>query len=136
MTGKNDELMEEVMEEIESSLKDPKGIVAHQRRLAFLLSLGAVSLIEGHLARKNVFKSGAKINHLWLKKKRENAKKMISRQITCPIEKVGGIDDLLGMAYELEKERNQLAYGKNVSENSLKEKIGLFLELKKRVENA
>ena len=128
-------ILEEVLDEIESSLKDPKGIQAHQRRLAFSLSLGIVELIEKYLKKQNVLKSGAKINHLWLKKKKENAKKFISNQIICPIENLTNIDKILELAYKLEENRNIIAYGKPVSEETLKEKINLFLELKKKIEN-
>ena len=135
MLEKNNEIIKEVLDEIEASLKDPRGITSHQRRLAFSLSLGVVSLIEAYLDRINVLKSGAKINHLWFKKKRENIKELISRQITCPIENLKNFNDILDLAYELEKERNELAYGKTVSEKILKEKIDLFLNLKRRIEN-
>ena len=100
------EIIKEVLDEIESALKDNKGIINHQRRLAFSLSLGAVSLIEIYLKRKNVLKSGAKINHLWLKKKKENVKKFISNQIICPIENLKEIDNILNISYKIEKERN------------------------------
>jgi len=129
------EIIKEVLDEIESALKDNKGIINHQRRLAFSLSLGAVSLIEIYLKRKNVLKSGAKINHLWLKKKKENVKKFISNQIICPIENLKEIDNILNISYKIEKERNEIAYGKPVSEEILKEKINLFLNLKKEIEN-
>ena len=132
---KNEEIMKEVLDEIESALKDARGLAIHQRRLAFLLSLGAVSLIEEYLSKRNVLKSGSKINHLWLKKKKENVKKLITNIITCDIEDLNELDRFLDAAFELEKERNDLAYGKKVSEESLKEKINLFLELKKKVEN-
>ena len=135
MVINNKELIEEVLDEINSALKDPNGVIAHQRRLAFLLSLGAVSQIENYLNKQNVLKTGAKINHLWLKKKKENIKKLISNQIICPIENLKNIDELLDIAYKIEKERNDLAYGKKISEDLLKEEINLFLELKKKVEN-
>lgn len=130
-----EQILQEVIEEIESALKDSKGILAHQRRLAFSLSLGAVTLIEAYLEKKNVLKPGVKINHLWLKKKKENVKNLISRQVTCPIENLIEIDGILDIAYEIEKERNELAYGKQASEETLKKKINSFLNLKKRVEN-
>jgi len=136
MAGKNEEFIKEILDEIESALKDARGLAMHQIRLAFLLSLGAVSLIEEYLSKRNVLKSGTKINHLWLKKKKENAKKLISNQVTCPIENLKEIDEFLKIAYEIEKERNDLAYGKKASEDTLKEKITLFLNLKKGVENA
>jgi len=130
------EIIEEVLDEIESALKSPKGIISHQRRLAFCLSLGIVYLLEYYLKKLNVFKPGAKINHLWLKKKKENVKKFISNQITCPVENIKSLNRILDVAYILESERNELAYGKTSSEENLKEKISLFLDLKKEIENA
>jgi len=135
MDKKYEEIMEEVLDEIESALKDPKGITSHQRRLSFSLSLGIVSLIEYYLNKLNVLKSGAKIDHRWFKKKKENVKKLVEKQITVPIENIDKLDELLDKAYKIEKERNELAYGKKVSEEKLKEKINLFLELKKVIEN-
>jgi hypothetical protein len=135
MTGKNEEILQEVIDEIDSALKDPKGIILHQRRLAFALSLGTIALIEDYLTKKNVLKPAAKINHLWLKKKKENVKKIISKIVTCPIDNLEKLDNLLDLAFEIEKERNELAYGKNVNEKKLKQKIDSFLNLKKEAEN-
>ena len=129
------EYLREVMDEIESALIDPRGLRAHQRRLAFLLSYGSVVLLETYLTKQNVFKSGAKINHLWLKKKKENEKIFISRQITCSIESLQELDDLLDMIFKIETQRNHVAYGKLVSEETLKDVITLFLDLKKKVEH-
>lgn len=133
MKETNKEIIEEALDEIESALKDPKGIIKHQRRLIFMVSLGAVALIESYLEEKDVLKSGGKINHRWLKKKGENAKKLIEKQIIKPINELK-IDNFLDIAYKLEEKRNQLAYGKRASEEDLKEKIDLFLNLKKEVE--
>lgn len=135
MKSNYDDGMREVADEIDSALKDGKGILSHQRRLAFSLSLGVVLLIEQYLTKKNVLKSGAKINHLWLKKKKENVLPLIERQIVCPIKNVEAIGEFLDIAYKIEKERNELAYGKKATEEDLREKINLFLELKKKVEN-
>lgn len=136
MEDKYVNIIKEVLDEIESALRDSKGIVSHQRRLAFSLSLGAVTLIESYLTKVNVLKPGAKINHLWLKKKKQNVKELISQQIICPINSIENIDKFLDIAYNLERERNELAYGKTVSESVLREKINLFLDLKKEIENA
>jgi murein DD-endopeptidase MepM/ murein hydrolase activator NlpD len=130
-----EEILKEVLDEIESALKDSKGIATHQRRLSFSLSLGSVSLIESYLEKINVLKSGAKINHLWMKKKKENIKKLVSDQIVCPIENIKNIDKILDLTFELERDRNEFAYGKPVSEKALKEKIELFLNLKRLIEN-
>lgn len=135
MKEKYKEIFSEVMDEIESSLKDPKGVIAHQRRLAFSLSFGMVNLLESYLDKLNVLKPGAKINHLWLKKKKENVKKLISNQITSQIDSIENINKILDVAFKIEIERNELVYGKKVSENILNKKIDLFLNLKKELEN-
>ena len=98
--------------------------------------MGTVTLIELYLEKLNVLKSGAKINHLWLKKKISNIKELISKQIVCPIENIKNFDHFLEIAYALEKERNELAYGKAVSDKTLMAKIDLFLKLKGEIENA
>lgn len=135
MKEENKKIIEEVLDEIQSALKDPRGLVFHQRRIVFSLSLGAVSLIEEYLEKNDILKKGGKINHLWFKKKKENVKKLISNQITSSIGNVRNIDKILDLTYELEKERNALAYGKQASDKKLREKINLFLELKKEVGN-
>lgn len=135
MKEKYREIFSEVMDEIESSLKDSRGLIIHQRRLAFSLSFGVVTLIEFYLDKLNVLKPGAKINHLWLKKKRENAKKLISSQITSQIDSIENINKILDVAFKIEGERNELVYGKKVSEDILKKKINLFLDLKREIEN-
>ncbi len=135
MENSRDEIIKEVLDEIDSALKDSRGTKAHQRRLAFSLSLGCVSLVEKYLDKKNVLKSGAKINHLWFKKKLENAGKLISNQIVCPVESIPKLNDLFKIAYKIENERNELAYGKIVSEEYLRKQINLFLDLKKEVED-
>ncbi|MFH1916760.1 MAG: hypothetical protein ABIJ21_05830 [Nanoarchaeota archaeon] len=135
MASAFDGLMKEVMDEIESALKDSQGIIVHQRRLAFLLSLGTVALLEEYLKKKSVLKQGEKIDHRWLKKKKENAKLLIAQRITASIESLPEIDPLLDSAYLIEKDSNDMAYGKGVSEKTIQEKIDCFLELKKKVKN-
>ena len=135
MKQKYSEIIEEVLDEIDSALNNPKGLKLHQRRLSFSLSLGASTLIEMFLDKKEILKSGAKINHLWLKKKKENAKKLISRQVVSSIGTLTEFDKLLDLAYNIEEKRNELAYGKLVSEKTLRNLINYFFELKKEVEN-
>ena len=133
MKESNKRIIAEVLDEIDSALKDPKGVQSHQRRLAFSLSLGMVALIEIYLDNLNVLKGGAKINHAWFKKKKENAKRLISNLITCPIENLAEFDGLLDLTFEIENRRNEMAYGNLVDEKVLVKKINLFLELKKKV---
>ena len=134
MENRYEEIVREVLDEIDSALKDAKGLKAHQRRIAFSLSLGCINLIEKYLVKKNVLKSGVKINHLWFKKKLDNVKKLISNQIVCPVENIPNLDNLLKIICEIEKERNELAYGKIVSEDFLRKQINLFFDLKKEIE--
>ena len=129
----NKRIIEEVLDEIEAALKDPKGVQSHQRRLAFYLSLGTIAITEGYLENLNVLKKGAKINHSWFKKKKENVKNLISGLIICPVENLKGIDNLLDLAFEIENQRNAIAYGGMVDEKILIEKINLFLKLKEKV---
>jgi len=135
MAEKNKEILEEVMNEIDSALKDAKGIILHQRRLAFALSLGSVALLENYLDKEKVLKGGGKINHLWLKKNKSNVKKFISNQITCPVEKIPKLDKLLDLIFEIENKRNNVAYGPPAPEKELNKLIDSFFRLRKEVEN-
>ena len=136
MKEKYKNIIDEVMDEINISLEDPRGIVTHQRRIAFSLSVGTVTLLEYYLDKKQILKPGGKINHLWLKKKKENANKLISNQTITPIQDNKDINEFLDLAYNIEKDRNELAYGNKASEKRLKEKIETFLKLKEHIENA
>src|SRR3989344_6471515 len=129
-------LIDEVMDEIESALQDPKGLVAHQRRIAFSLSLGIVFLLQSYLQKKQVFKPGAKINHLWLKKKKENVLDILSKHITCDPATLSELEHILSVANTIGTQRNTLAYGKQTSEQELQKIIKTFLDLKKEVEHA
>ncbi|MBU0761095.1 MAG: hypothetical protein KJ600_01695 [Nanoarchaeota archaeon] len=133
MVEKKNNSMDEAIDEINSSLEDSRGLEIHKIRLGSVLSAGVVSLIENYLKKLDVFKSGGKIDHRWLKKKKENAKSLIGNQITCPVENVERLDVFLDKAYKIESERNKIVYGSNVSEDNLKKLIDLFLELKKEV---
>ncbi len=136
MVEQNNKILEEVMDEISAAANDKKGVVAHQRRLAFSLSLGTSVLLENFLNKKNVLKPGVKINHLWLKKSIKNIKELLGNKLTAPISSISGIDAILEKANAVEKERDKLAYGKEMPEKELNDKISLFLDLKKEVENA
>src|SRR3989338_6240781 len=92
--------IEEVMDEISSALADSRGIEVHKIRLGSTLSVGVVSIIESYLDKEKVLKSGGKIDHRWLKKKKENAKELISNQIICPVENLDKLDEILNIAYK------------------------------------
>lgn len=126
----------EALDEIESALMDSRGLVPHQRRLAFCISSGAAILVERFLKKKGVLKSGVTVNHLWLKKSPANILKMLSEKMTSSPETVANLSAIIHKAHLLEHERDALAYGKDVDEKTLREKIALFLELKKEAEHA
>ena len=127
--------MDEVLDEIESALHDKKGIESHQRRLAFSISLGASTLTELYLHEKGVLKSGSKINHQWFNKNLKNIKEIISNHIICPVERIESFDSLLEIVQKIEQKRNDVIYGKSVSEDVLNNLISLFFELKKEIKN-
>lgn len=133
--GSNEEIIQEAVDEIETALQKAEGVLSHQRRLAFLISAGGVALLESFLQKRQVLKPGAKLNHQWFKKNKENVKKIIASQLSSPIESITEIDKFLDQLYSLEKERNQLAYGKKSTEEKMKALIDNFLEFKKAVEN-
>ncbi len=127
---KHEESLKEVEEEIESSLKDERGLLSHQRRLAFSISLGMTNVIELYFHKLNVIKEGSKINHLWFKKNKENVLEIIQKQIVCKVETIGNIDKIIDIGIKIEEKRDDLVYGAPASEKILQEKINLFLELR------
>lgn len=135
MTDRKEKYIDEVEDEIKTALEDPRGIASHQKRLAFCLSLGIVGLLENYLKRKNILKHGVKINHRWFKKNKENVKRILENKLTSPLSVLENFDKILDVAYEIESKRNELAYGKNVSDRLLQELINKFLDVKKEVEN-
>lgn len=135
MENNNLSIIREAVDEIETALRDPRGIVLHQTRLILSFSAGGVALIENYLGNLGALKPGFKINHLWLKKKRENVEKILSNCILTPTSKIPKLGRLLDLSFLIEYDRNEFAYGKRISEDELRKKINLFLELKKEAEN-
>jgi len=130
---KHQEIINEVLEEVNSALNDKRGLLPHQRRLAFSLSLGAVNILEQYFHTLNIIKEGSKINHRWFKKKEDTLKDYIQRQIVSPLDSIENIKEILSLVKEIENKRDDIAYGPPVKEELLQEKINLFLKLKKVV---
>lgn len=128
---KHEEILREVLEEIETALKDSRGLLPHQRRLAFALTLGAVTLLHIHLARLDIIKEGASINHLWFKKRKTKVKEALQNQITSPLDSVPDIEKTIDVIITIEEKRDDLAYGAPSNEKILQDKINLFFELKR-----
>lgn len=131
---KHYEVLKEVLDEIDSALKDPRGLVAHQRRIAFSLSLGSVNLFEIYFHKNNVIKEGLKINHRWFKWKKEKLMNRLQEIITTPVSSLENIDKIIDLIIKLEEKRDDLAYGSPSSDKVLQEKINLFFELKELIE--
>ncbi|MCH7568711.1 MAG: hypothetical protein IIA87_04795 [Nanoarchaeota archaeon] len=134
MEPQDNKEIDEVEDEIEGALKDPRGLVVHQKRLAFCLSSGIVNILEDYLKNKGVLKQGVKLNHQWFKKKKENVKSIITEKITTSLDSLVKLDRILDVAYNIESKRNELVYGKKVSEKVLRDLISQYLDLKKEVE--
>ena len=132
-TKKHIETISEVLDEITSAIKDSRGMIFHQRRLALMLSVGVASLIEIYFHKLGVMKEGSAVKHEWLKTK--NAENFLQQQIVCPLNVIEHIDEIISLSKEIEEKRNELAYGSPVNKDTiLKEKIEVFLKIKKIIE--
>ncbi|MEK6950257.1 MAG: hypothetical protein AABX13_00850 [Nanoarchaeota archaeon] len=128
------ESLQEVLDEVNTALADPRGIASHQRRLALVLSLGVCDLFSIYFQKLQIMKSGASIKHDWFKQKR--IKEKLEQQVIAPLETVKNIELLLKLGSAVERSRDDLAYGSPVSEEKLlQEKMNQFLEMKRMIEN-
>lgn len=128
------ESLREVLDEIESSMEDPRGLQSHQRRLAVMLSLGVTDLVEMYFHKSGIMKQGARLKHSWFKKK--DVKKRLGRQITGDLGKITNLDEILDRCRDIENSRNDLAYGSPLEDTKfLKEKIDEFFEIKDIIED-
>ena len=127
--------IDEVNDEINSALKDSRGLHYHQKRLAFCLSDGICQLLEEYLRKKDALKPGSKINHQWLKKKKENVLEILSERLVTSVEKLEKLDKILDAAFKIENKRNEFVYGSKASDKVLQELINEYLEIKKEIEH-
>jgi len=125
--------LQEVMDEIQMSLEDPRGLVAHQRRLATMLSIGTCELIEIYFHKLGIMKGGRRIKHTILRRK--GIEEQLSNQIISTLGNIKNIDSIITIAKTIEAERDNMAYGSpQPHEQLLKAKIEDFLELKRIIE--
>ena len=127
---RHEEALQEVLDEIETALRDQRGLTAHQRRLSFSLSIGATNLLELYFHKLNIIKEGSIINHQWFKRKESRVFEQLQNQITSPIDSVPKIDDIVKIIIKIEEKRDDLAYGAPATEKILQNKINLFFKLK------
>ncbi len=128
---RHEEVLKEVLDEIGSALNDKGGLVSHQRRLAFSLSLGAVNLLELHFHILNIMKEGSMIDHSWFKRNRKNVLEKLGKQVTSPIDSIKDINEIVDIIRNIEERRDDLAYGAPATEDVLQNKINLFFKLKR-----
>jgi hypothetical protein len=132
---KHIEILREVEDEINSSMKDPEGLIKHQRRLAFMISMGVTELVEIYFHKLGIIKEGSRIKHEWFKKK--TIRELLSGQIIKPLETVKNIENILSISREIEEERNNLAYSSPVEgEDILRDTINQYFEIKRTIEAA
>jgi len=98
---KHQESLKEVLDEINTALDDPRGLISHQRRLAMMLSIGNCELIELYFHKLGIIKEGSRIKHDWFKQKR--IKEKLENQIISPINQVTQIDNILLIATSIEE---------------------------------
>ena len=128
---RHEEVLKEVLDEIGSALNDKGGLVSHQRRLAFSLSLGTVNLLELHFHILNIMKEGSMIDHSWFKRNRKNVLEKLGKQVTSPIDSIKDINEIVDIIRNIEERRDDLAYGAPATEDVLQNKINLFFKLKR-----
>ncbi|MCD6496232.1 MAG: hypothetical protein J7K54_03100 [Candidatus Aenigmarchaeota archaeon] len=131
---KHREALKEVMDTISKALDDPEGLTGHQRRIISMLSMGTAQLVEMYLHKLRVMKPGGQVKHDWFKQNERNIRLKLSPLLTTRITEIPQMNEILYMASEIEKNRDEIFYGSPLpTDRLLKEKIETFLELKKLV---
>ena len=126
--------VEEVLDEIESALSDPKGATRHQRRIALMVSLGSAELIEIYLHKLGILKPGSRIKHDWLKGK--EMRQRVENQCIKSLDDVKRIDEILKKAMDIELQRNDIAYGAPLDDEvMIKDHINMFFDMKGIIES-
>ena len=110
----------ESIEEIEDSIA--KGLTKRQRTIGFHTSAAAVDMLETILHKRNLIDPGFVIKHEWL-----NSDKKIAEKLPFDFPEKNKIIQILK---KIEDARNKLCYGRERSEEELKEVVRLFFELK------
>ncbi|MBS3056391.1 MAG: hypothetical protein J4473_03075 [Candidatus Aenigmarchaeota archaeon] len=132
---KHIEALKEVMETIDFSIKDNRGLIVYQRRLTAMLSLGSQHILELYLHKINAIKPGTQLKHEWLKMEEKNLEMQLAGILTKSLSSIPDSSYIFALAKKIETDRNDLVYGSNLkNDNILREKISIFLDLKKFIE--
>ncbi len=127
---KHEDALKEVENTIEEALKE--NILEHQRRIASMTSLGIQHIIELYFHKLNVMKPGASLKHEWFKLSEKNIRLRLSAVVTKKLDEIPRVLEILSIAREIEKDRNDLVYGAPLKDDKiLRDKIDDFLEIKK-----
>ncbi|MDI6721198.1 MAG: hypothetical protein QMD85_02315 [Candidatus Aenigmarchaeota archaeon] len=125
--------IKEVDRTVEDALKG--SILDHQRRLTSMISIGIQHLIELYFHRLHIIKPGAYVKHEWFRMSEKNTKLRLSSIITNDFDKIPQLAEILAIAREIEKDRNEILYGASLKDDAiLRNKIDEFLEIKKIIE--
>ena len=128
------EALKEVRQTVDEALKSDD-ILVFQRRLASMLSLGLQHIVELYLHRLNAIKPGAYVKHEWFSMGDRNLRIKFSSILTKPYEDISQIHEIVSLARNIESDRNEILYGSPlVNGKLLKEKVYVFLEIKKIIE--
>jgi hypothetical protein len=99
-----------------------KGIGDNQRTIGFHTSLGAAEMLELYLHKKSLLSLSARINHTWLK-----SQKKIREKLLFDFPRKEEITELL---YYIEKNRDELCYGKQAELRMIEEQLEHFNRLR------
>ena len=127
--------LQEVLDTIKAALDDPHGVLAHQRRVMAMVSLGMQHILEMYLHRKAILKPGAQIKHEWLKLSDQNLRLRFGQMLTKPWNEIPLLDEITPLSRQVELKRNDIMYGAPLNnDRELREAIDLFLEVKALIE--
>lgn len=122
------------MDAIKDAL-EAESLLAHQRRLMAMLSLGTQHMIELYLHRKAVLKPGSQVKHEWFKLSEQRLNDRMSPLLTKRWTEIPRVDEIIRKAHSLELQRNDIVYGAPLpNDEPLRKHIQLFLEIKAMVE--
>lgn len=134
-----EEKHEEALKEVEATIAEAlKGnVLEHQRRLMFMISLGAQHAIELYFHRLRIIVPGATVKHEWFKMGERNLRLRLSAILTKTIDDIPNIRDIMAIAKGIENDRNDIVYGAPLKDDAvLRAKINDFLEIKKLAKGA
>jgi len=127
------------LKEIDSYIEEclSKRLLDRQRLLMAALSIGMQHIIELWLHKAHAIKPGATVKHEFFKSGERKLKVKLSGMLTRNISDLKNSDNVLAMAREIERNRDDIIYGAPLpNDKSLREKVDYFFELKKAIKES